>query len=149
MCQRSIQISSLVGYLYPVFLVSRILDLAHYIHTVGYHNQDHTHIFGKGEQKVTEILRLYCRALRIQFIRFHQSLDDTCHILSVFHAYLVDRQNMRFYNLVQHDTDKARTFHSDFFGYDDCRLQIFDNGIHPEVIALQPIILGSFDKMIL
>ena len=33
-----------------------------------------------------------------------------------------DRQDMCLHYFVKHDADQTRTFHADFFGYDNCRL---------------------------
>ena len=91
MCQRSIQVSSLVRHFEPVLLVARVLDLAHHIHTIRNHNQDYTHILRKRKQQITEVFRLDSRTLRIQLVRFHQSLDDTCYVIPIFGVHLVDR----------------------------------------------------------
>ena len=122
MRQRSIQVSSLVCYLEPVLLVARIFDFAHHVHTIRNHNQDYTHILRKRKQQITEVFRLDSRTLRIQLVRFHQSLDDTCYVIPIFGVHLVDRQYMPLHDFVQHDTDQARTFHTDFLGNDHCRL---------------------------
>ena len=91
MRQRSIQVSSLVCYLEPVLLVARIFDFAHHVHTIRNHNQDYTHILRKRKQQITEVFRLDSRTLRIQLVRFHQSLDDTCYVIPIFGVHLVDR----------------------------------------------------------
>ena len=121
-CQRSIQVSSFVRYFHPVFLVACILDLAHDVHTVCDHNQDDAHIFGKREQEIAEILRFYRRTFGVQFVCFHQSFDDTAYIFAIFGIHFFDRQDMCLHYFVKHDADQARTFHADFFGYDDRRL---------------------------
>ena len=120
--ERSIQVSSIVRHFEPVLLVARVLDLAHHIHTIRNHNQDYTHILRKRKQQITEVFRLDSRTLRIQLVRFHQSLDDTCYVIPIFGVHLVDRQYMPLHDFVQHDTDQARTFHTDFLGNDHCRL---------------------------
>ena len=120
--QRSIQICCFVCYLDPVLLVACILYFAHHVHAVGNHNQDYAHILRKRQQQITEILRLDGRAFGIQLVRLHQSLDDTCHVFTIFGVHLVDRQYMAFHDFVQHDPDQARTFHTDFLGNDHCCL---------------------------
>ena len=120
--QRSIQICSFVRHFDPVPLIARIFDFAHHVHAVRNHYQDYTHILRKRKQQITEVFRLDSRTLRIQLVRFHQSLDDTCYVIPIFGVHLVDRQYMPLHDFVQHDTDQARTFHTDFLGNDHCRL---------------------------
>ena len=45
--QRSVEVRSLVGHTNAVFLVGVMLDEPHDVHTVGYHNKYHPHIFGE------------------------------------------------------------------------------------------------------
>ena len=120
--QRSIQICSFVRHFDPVPLVARIFDFAHHVHAVRNHYQDYTHILRERKQQITEVFRLDSRTLRIKLVCFHQSLDDTCHVIPIFGVHLVDRQYMPFHDFVQHDTDQARTFHADFLRNDHCRL---------------------------
>ena len=44
----SIQVGGFVGNLLTGFFIRGVLDLAHQVHTVGYHDENHTHVFGKG-----------------------------------------------------------------------------------------------------
>ena len=85
-------------------------------------NQDDAHIFGKREQEIAEILRFYRRTFGVQFVCFHQSFDDTAYIFAIFGIHFFDRQDMCLHYFVKHDADQTRTFHADFFGYDNCRL---------------------------
>ena len=89
--QRSIQICSFVRHFDPVPLVARIFDFAHHVHAVRNHYQDYTHILRERKQQITEVFRLDSRTLRIQLVRFHQSLDDTCYVIPIFGVHLVDR----------------------------------------------------------
>ena len=59
MGEGSIQIGRLVRHLLTSFVIGGILDLAHQIDTVGNHDEDDSHIFGKRQQQITEILRFY------------------------------------------------------------------------------------------
>ena len=86
----SIQISGFVRHLLACVVVRRILDLTHQVHTVGNHNQDDTHIFGKRKQKVAEVLRFDGRTLGIELVDFHQSLDDARHIFAKFFFYEIE-----------------------------------------------------------
>ena len=82
MSQWCIQIGRFIGYLDAVFLIFRILDLPHYVYTVGNHNKDYTHILCKGEEQVTEVFRFDSRTFCIQLIGLYQSCDNTRNILS-------------------------------------------------------------------
>ena len=121
-CQRSIQISCFVRHLYPVFFVACILDLAHHVHTVCNHDQNDAHIFGKREQEIAEVFRFNRRTFGVQFVCFHQSFDDTAYIFAIFGIHILNRQDMCLHDFVKHNADETRTFHSDFFGYDNRRL---------------------------
>ena len=71
-----IKISSLLAHLMLCLRLSRITDLTHQVDTVGNHNKDDTHILGKGEQQVTEILRLDDRVLLIKVLDALQPMQD-------------------------------------------------------------------------
>ena len=77
---------------------------------------------GKLEQEIAEILRFYRRTFGVQFVCFHQSFDDTAYIFAIFGIHFFDRQDMCLHYFMKHDADQTRTFHADFFGYDNCRL---------------------------
>ena len=148
MGQRRVKIRRFVCHPQPVFFLFRIFNPAHDVHTVGDHDEYHPHVFGKREKQVPEVFRLDGGAFLIQFVGFHQSLDDTAHIFSELVANLPDAQYPSLYDLVEHDAGEARPFHPDLFGHDDGGLHIPDHGIHAETVALQSIALHRFGKML-
>ena len=133
--QRGIQVSRLVGYLQAGFLVVRVLYLAHQVHTVGNHDENHAHILGKGEEQVAEVFRLDGGTLGIQLVYLHQSADDAGHVLAVFLLHHFQRIEITLHCLVQHDAQDGSPFHTYLFGHDDGRLHIFQDGVHTEFVA--------------
>ena len=48
---------------------------------------------------------------------------------------------------MEHDSQNRGAAHADFFGHNDSRLHIFDDGIQTEYITLDTVVLYSIDKM--
>ena len=77
--QRGVQVRRFGSQPQPV-VVLQLLAQAHQAKTVGNHNQDHPHIFGKREKQVMEVLGIDGRIACIQVGRLQQSPDDQCHV---------------------------------------------------------------------
>ena len=50
------------------FKLVGVTYLTHQIHPVGYHDEDHAHVFGKGDEKIAEILTLHDGILSVEFL---------------------------------------------------------------------------------
>ena len=137
MCQWSIQVGRLVGYLQACCLILAVLDLAHRVHAVGNHDEDYAHVLGKGEQQVAEVLRLDGRVLLIQACRAHQSAQDTRHIIAKLPCHLFGRDESHLHDIVEQYAHDGCTAHAHLIGYDDSRLQVIDDGVEPEAVALE------------
>ena len=81
--QRGIQIGRLLCHLGAGGLVAALGNLAHHVHLTGYHQQHHAHVFGKGEQQVSEVLALHHRLLGIQVVGALQSVDNPRHAFAI------------------------------------------------------------------
>ena len=137
MRQRSIQVGRLVGHLQASLVVVAVLDLAHRVHAVGNHDKDYAHVLGKGEQQVAEVLRLDGRVLLIQACRAHQSAQDTRHIIAKLPCHLFGRDESHLHDIVEQYAHDGCTAHAHLIGYDDSRLQVIDDGVEPEAVALE------------
>ena len=132
MGQRSIEIGGLLRHLvdeclpFLTVLVVRLfqesLHLTHQVHTIGNHDEHHTHVLGKGKQQIAEVLALNDGILLIELADTSQTIDDACHGLSIAHFHLFGR-----YLSLVHIGQKQTGLHSivtqtDLLGQDGSRL---------------------------
>ncbi len=61
-----------------------MLCLSHDVHTIGNHDEYHTHILGKTQKQIAKVLALNDRVLLVEFLDFQQAMNDMCYILSKF-----------------------------------------------------------------
>ena len=74
MCQRSIQIGSLLTHLMARLVVGVVLYLSHQSHSVGYHYEYHSHVLGKRQEQIAEVFALHHGILLIQFADAQQTM---------------------------------------------------------------------------
>ena len=66
--QRRIEISRLLRHLHLSLDILSIANLAHQVDTIGNHDENHTHILGKREQQIAEVLALDSRILIVELL---------------------------------------------------------------------------------
>ena len=66
--QRRIEISRLLRHLHLSLDILSIAYLAHQVDTIGNHDENHTHILGKREQQIAEVLALDSRILIVELL---------------------------------------------------------------------------------
>ena len=81
--KRCIEVIGLLTHLYLCLFLFGIPDLPHQVYTIGNHNEDHTHVLGKGEQQIPEILALYDRILSVQLLNAYQTMKDRAYRFSI------------------------------------------------------------------
>ena len=148
-CQRGIQVGRFVGHFQSGFFVRAVLNLPHQVHTVGYDNQDDPHVFGKRQKQVAEIFRFDDGTLGIQFVDFYKSPDNAGHVFSVFLLDGLQAAQVVFHRLMKHDAQNRGAAHTDFFGYDNSRLHVFDDGVHLEDIPRNGSFRHGFYEVVL
>ena len=147
MGQRCIQIGCFVGHFQTCFFVGAVLDLPHQVHTVGNDNQDDPHVFGKRQKQIAEVFRLNDGAFGIQLVDFDESPYDAGHVFSIFLFDRIQTAKIVFHGFMEHDSQNRGAAHADFFGHDDSRLHILDNGIHLEYISWNGTFCHRLDQM--
>ena len=123
MRQRGIQISSLLRYLQLGLYVLRIANLSHQVHAIGNHYQYHTHILGKREQQISEVLALHRRVFIIQLLYTVQTMQYARHRCAVFLLYLIQRNVALLYLRYQLYSLYRIAFQTDFLSQDLGRLR--------------------------
>ena len=73
----------LADFLFCLFLL-RVSYLSHHIHAVCYHDEDHTHVFRKRDEQISEILAFYDRISFVQIVNAEQTADDVLHVVTIF-----------------------------------------------------------------
>ena len=149
MGEGSIQISRLIGNFLTGFIIFRILDLTHEVHTVGNHDENHSHVFCKRKQQVSEVFRFDGRALGIEFIDLDQTFNNTRHIFAIFRMDKIQGTQTVFDRFVQHDAQNCGTLHADFFSHNDSCLHILDNRVHAKDISRQIPFGYKLEKVLL
>ena len=84
MGQRCIKIGRFLRYLHLSLQILRIANLAHQVHTVGNHDEDHAHILCKRQEQVSKVLTLNHRILQIELLDTIQAVQDACHLWAMF-----------------------------------------------------------------
>ena len=137
--KRSIEVSRFVGYAKATFLVVHVANLTHEVHTVGNHDEDDAHVFGKGEEEVSEVLALDGRTLLVELVDAHQSVDDGGHVGAKVAFHLVGGHYPTLHTTMQHDGQQRCPTHTYLVGHNERCLHILHNGIESEVVARQGI----------
>ena len=68
--------------------IGYVTYLSHQVHAVGNHDKYHTHVLGKRQQQVAEILALDDRVLLVQFLNATQSMLNAGHRLAIVALYV-------------------------------------------------------------
>ena len=80
MGQGGIEIGRFLGYFQLCLHILRVTNLAHQVHTVGNHDQNHAHILCKRQEQVAEVLTLDHRILQVELLDTIQAVQDACHL---------------------------------------------------------------------
>ena len=134
-CQRGIEVGRFVGHAEAGVVVRGVFYLAHDVDTVGNHDEDDAHVFGKGEEELAEVLRLDAGALLVEFLHADESADDACHVFAELAADFFGGVGAGAHGVVQHDAQDGGPAHAYLFGHDDGRLHVFDKGVQSEDVA--------------
>ena len=81
--QRRVKVGSFLTNRHLCLGIVRITDLAHQVHTIGNHDQDHPHILCKGKQQIAEVFTLDNRVFLIELLYTVQTVQDTSHLISI------------------------------------------------------------------
>ena len=84
MGQRGIEIGRFLGYFQLCLHILRVTNLAHQVHTIGNHDQNHAHILCKRQEQVAEVLTLDHRILQVELLDTIQAVQDACHLWAMF-----------------------------------------------------------------
>ena len=122
MSQRCIQIGSLLRHFHLGFSILSVTDLTHQVDAIGNHNEDHTHILGKGQQKITEVLALHHRILLIELLDAVQAMKDAGHLRTILLLDLFDGDPSILNLRNQMNSLDGIAFQADFLFEDLCRL---------------------------
>ena len=86
---RCIEIACLLSHLVACLLVVAVAYEPHQVHPVGYHDEDHPHVFREGDEQITEVFGLYGGSLLVKFAHLVQSLSDVCHLFAELLLYVL------------------------------------------------------------
>ena len=139
--QRGIQVVGLLAHLQLGLLVFRVAYLPHQVHAVGYHNQNHAHVFGKREQQVPEVLALDDGVLLVKVLYAHQSVDDGRSLAAEGGVDFLERHHSAYHAVVEQDGQHPVALQSLFLNGQYGRLQTLMDGIQTENVALDDVAL--------
>ena len=139
--QRRIQIGSLLAHTVLCLGVGCVFDLPHKVHTVGNHNQNHTHILGEREQQVAEVLALNNRTLLVELVNALQTIHNGGHALAKRAAQLVNAFAVVAHGGVEHNGENAIAPQPNLFGCNQCCLQGRNNGVQSKNVAAEGVVL--------
>ena len=131
----SVQIACLFAHTLLGFELVGVSDLPHHIDTVGYHDQNHTHVFRERDEQVAEVLALDDRIALVEFVDSQQTADDVRHAFAIFLLYVVERLITVHHTGLHQDGDYSVASESYFV---DCYLgclQSIQYGIEPKDIS--------------
>ena len=115
MRQGGIQISSLLRHLHLGLEILSIANLTHQVHTIGNHYQYHTHVLGKREQKITEVLTLNHWVLLIELLNAVQAMKNARNLWTIFRLNCFERKMTFFYFGDEVNSLNSITLQADFF----------------------------------
>ena len=133
--QGGVEIGCFARYAEACLVVRSILDLAHHVDAVGYHDEDDAHVLGKGEEQLAEVFRLNAGAFPVKFLHADEAPDNSCHVFAKFLSDGFGRISAVAHGVVQHHAQDGCAAHTYLFGHDNGRLHVLEDGIQPEDIA--------------
>ena len=129
MGQGSIEIGSLLRHLHLRLDILRVADLAHQVHTVGNHDEDHAHVLCKRKKQVAEVLALDDGILLVELLDAVQTMKDTRHLRAILCLHLLYREVAFLYLRYQVYSLDGITLQADFlfqdFGRLSCHFLLF------------------------
>ena len=146
MCQGCIEMSSLGSHSDALFIGAAVFDLTHEVDAVGYDDEDDTHVFGKGEEQVTEVFGLYGRIFGIEFVDPEQSSDDVRHFLSEVTLYVDYAYGFDTHASLEHDAEYRGAVESYFLNGDEGRLQVEEYGVESKLVTAKRTCLYSSEQ---
>ena len=122
--QRSIKICRFHGHLALCFHLWRVFDLAHGVHSVCQHDENHAHVFSKRNQQAAEIFALHSGTLLVKVANAQKAFDDVCHIFAKIFLHLLYGYRTTLDGGADHDTDNGTARKANFLHYKHGRFQI-------------------------
>ena len=147
MGEGSIQVVGLLAYLSFGLLVLRITNLAQQIHTVGNHDQDYTHVLGKRQQEVPEVLALNNGVLLVELLDAYQTVNDHTNRLTISLLDLSKVIHAVDHTVIEQDGQHTVALQSFFLNGDDGCMQTFQNGVQTEHVALHAVTVHRFQQI--
>lgn len=93
--------------------VLRVTNLPHEVHPVSNHYENDTHILGKTQKKVAEVLAFYLRVLLVQFLNSDQSVYNLADSFAEVSLDIIYRNAGRQYRHIEQNGDNAVAPQSD------------------------------------
>ena len=135
MGQRCIQVSSLHRHLLLRFGVACTLDVAHEAHAVGYHDENHAHVFGHRYQQAAEVFALDGCTLLIQIADAQESVHDAGHLVAKVAPDVFQRHIAPHHGAVEQHTQHRPSCRSHLLSHDERRLHIGEDVAQSECVA--------------
>ena len=113
-----------------------VANLPHDVHPVGNHDEDDAHVFRERDEQVSEVLALDDGILFVEFVDFHQTMDDVCHTIAILLANILQRQMPVDYQSEEDGGQHTIAFQPNFVDSYLCRAQRLQHRIKPKHVAL-------------
>ena len=122
MCQRSVKITCFLRYFSLCFLILNVTNLPHEIDTISYHNQDNTHIFCKGQQKISEVFTLNNRCFLIKCLNTYKPMDNLRYTITIQLTDFIKCKDFLLNTLIQKNCNDRVTIQTDILNSNGCSL---------------------------
>ena len=121
--------------------------LAHDVDTVSNHNQDDTHVLGKGDEKVSEVLALDDGILFIEFLYLDETTQDVSHVVAKLLLRLLDGEEAGRSAFIQHDGEDGVTAQANLVNSNLGCLQAVKDRIKTEDVTLDKSTLNGAQQV--
>ena len=135
MRQRGVEVGDLGGQADAVVVVADLFTHAHHAEAVGNHDEDHAHIFGKGEEQVVEVLRVDRRVAGVEVGCLQQAADHEGHVGVERLLHLVERDGLLHHRTIEQESDDGGAFEADVMRSDDGRVDVAQEAVDAVAIA--------------